>query len=142
MPNTRRTARGNRVGLGLLGLILLVAGAAILIRSTGLFGGILGPPGEPVYSDATVAWVHDQRPWLWLTIAAVGVLVALLALRWLLVQLRSDRLGRLMLDTDHADAPASGRADVPAGAVDHRGRRGGRCLPRGPEDPRRPDGPT
>jgi hypothetical protein len=116
-PNTRRTARGNRIGLGLLGLILLVTGGAILIRSTGLFGGILGSAGAPVYSDETVAWVHDQRPWFWLTIAAVGVLVALLALRWLLVQLRSDRLGRLMVDTDHAGVPASGRADVPAGAV-------------------------
>jgi hypothetical protein len=115
--NTKRTARGNRIGLGLLGLVLLVAGGAIVIRSTGLFGGVLGPAADPVYSDGTAAWVHDQRPWLWLTIAAVGVLVALLALRWLLVQLRSARLGRLMLDTDHADAPASGRADVPAGVV-------------------------
>lgn len=116
-PNTRRTARGNRLGLGLLGLVLLVAGGAVVIRSTGLFGGLLGPAGEPVYSDATAGWVHDQRPWLWLTIAAVGVLVALLALRWLLVQLRSDRLSRLMVDSEHADAPASGRADVPAGLV-------------------------
>lgn len=116
-PNTRRTARGNRIGLGLLGLALLVAGSAIVIRSTGLFGGLLGPPADPVYSDTAAGWVHDQRPWLWLTIAAVGVLVALLAVRWLLVQLRSDRLGRLMVDTDHADVPASGRADVPAGVV-------------------------
>ena len=116
-PNTRRTARGNRIGLGLLGLVLLITGGAILVRSTGLFGGILGPAGESVYSDTTAGWVHDQRPWLWLTIAAVGVLVALLALRWMLVQLRSDRLGRLMVDTDHTDVPASGRADVPAGAV-------------------------
>lgn len=116
-PNTRRTARGNRIGLGLLGLFLLVAGGAIVIRATGLLGGLLGPAGDPVYSDATASWVHDQRPWLWLTIAAVGVLVALLAVRWLLVQLRSDRLGRLMVDTDHRDVPASGRADVPAGVV-------------------------
>lgn len=115
--NTRRTARGNRIGLGLLGLVLLVAGGAIVIRATGLFGGLLGPAGDPVYSDTTASWVHDQRPWLWLTIAAVGVLAALLALRWLLVQLRSDRLGRLMVDTDHRDVPASGRADVPAGVV-------------------------
>ncbi len=115
--NTRRTARGNRIGLGLLGLVLLVAGGAIVIRSTGLFGGLLGPAADPVYSDGTAAWVHDQRPWLWLTIAAVGVLVALLALRWLLVQLRTDRLGRLMLDTDDVGVPASGRADVPAGVV-------------------------
>lgn len=114
---TRRTARGNRIGLSLLGLALLVTGGAVVVRSSGLFGGLLGPAGEPVYSDTTAAWVHDQRPWLWLTIAAVGVLVALLALRWLLVQLRSDRLGRLMVDTDRPDVPTSGRADVPAGVV-------------------------
>lgn len=115
--NARRTARGNRIGLGLLGLVLLVAGGAIVIRSAGLVGGLLGPTGDPVYSDATASWVHDQRSWLWLTIAAVGVLVALLALRWLLVQTRSDRVGRLMVDTDHRDVPSSGRADVPAGVV-------------------------
>lgn len=116
-PNARRTTRGNRIGLGLLGLVLLITGGAIVIRATGLFGGALGPAGDPVYSDATAGWVHDQRPWLWLMIAAVGVLAALLAVRWLLVQLRSDRLGRLMVDTDHRDLPASGRADVPAGVV-------------------------
>lgn len=116
-PRTRRTARGNRIGLGLLGLALLVAGAAIVIRATGAFAGLLGPAGDPVYSDATASWVHDQRSWLWLAIAAVGVLAALVAVRWLLVQLRSDRLGRLMVDTDHRDVPASGRADVPAGVV-------------------------
>lgn len=116
-PNTRRTARGNRIGLGLLGLVLLVAGGAVVIRATGLLGGLLGPAGEPVYNDATAGWVHDQRPWLWLAIAAVGVLIALLALRWLAVQLRTDRLGRLMLDTDDPGAPDSGRTDVPAGVV-------------------------
>src|SRR5690242_6734108 len=111
--NTARTARGNRVGLGLSGLVLLIAGAAIIARATGL----IGPAVDPVYSDTTAGWVHDQRPWLWLTIAAVGALVALLALRWLLVQLRSDRLSRLMLDTEHVDVPASGRTDIPAGAI-------------------------
>lgn len=116
-PNTRRTARGNRIGLGLLGLLMVIVGGAIVTRSTGLFGGLLGPADEPVYSDNTATWVHDQRPWLWLTIAAAGVLVALLAVRWLLVQLRSDRLGRLMVDTDHRDVPDSGRTDVPAGVV-------------------------
>ena len=72
---------------------------------------------DPVYSDATAGWVHDQRPWLWLAIAVAGRHRGVLGIRWLLVQLRSDSLGRIALDTDCVADPGSGRADLPAGAL-------------------------
>ena len=61
--------------------------------------------------------MHAARPWLWLTIAALAVVVGILALRWLLVQLRSDSLGRVVVDSDRTGEPGSGRADLPTQAI-------------------------
>ena len=117
---TARTARGNRIGLSLAGLVLLAGGGYLLARSLGAFGA--QQAADPVYPDSAVDWVHAARPWLWLTIAALAVVVGILALRWLLVQLRSDSLGRVVVDSDRTSEPGSGRADLPtqaiAGAVD------------------------
>ena len=99
-----KTARGNRIGLGVVGVLLLAAGAYVLARSLGAFG--TEQADAPVYSERTASWIHAQQPWIWIAFAAVGVIVALLALRWLLVQLRTERLGRIAMDTDlGADPP-------------------------------------
>lgn len=111
---TTRTARGNRIGLALTGLLLLVVGAYLLARSLGAFGS--GQVADPVYGDAAAGWVHDQRPWLWLALAAAAVILAVLVIRWLLVQFRSDTLNRVALDTDTNDRGA-GRSELPAGAI-------------------------
>lgn len=112
---TARTARGNRIGLSLAGLVLLAGGGYLLARSLGAFGA--QQAADPVYPDSAVDWVHAARPWLWLTIAALAVVVGILALRWLLVQLRSDSLGRVVVDSDRTSEPGSGRADLPTQAI-------------------------
>jgi hypothetical protein len=112
---TARTARGNRIGLSLTGLVLLAGGGYLLARSLGAFGA--RQAADPVYADSTVDRVHAARPWLWLIIAALAVVVGILAVRWLLVQLRSDSLSRVVLDSDRTCEPGSGRADLPARAV-------------------------
>ncbi|MDD9382003.1 alkaline shock response membrane anchor protein AmaP [Streptomyces sp. ZAF1911] len=91
----------NRVLLGLLGLLLLAAGVSVLTAS-GPFEGrdepLLAPhgPGLPA-------------PW-WAVLAALGVCVVL-ALWWLLSQLRRPRLAAVLVDTgDGAFAVLRGRA--------------------------------
>jgi len=115
---TNRTARGNRVGLAVTGLVLLIAGGYVLARSLGAFGSTQAR--QPVYTDAEAGWIRTTI-WIWLAVAAVGVMIAILALRWLIVQLRTERLNRLIVDTDAgavdgADV-AVGRTDLPAGAL-------------------------
>ena len=63
-------------------------------------------------------WIQSQQGWIWAAGGALpAVIVMLLAARWLLVQLRTDRLGRISLDSDTGTDPAAGRSDLPAAAL-------------------------
>ena len=96
---TARTARGNRIGLGLTGVLVLLAGGGYLVaRSFGAFGQAgrgprlrrAAPPtgcttsdpgcGSPSPRSASSRWSCSVR--------------------WLLVQLRSDSLSRIAVDAD------------------------------------------
>jgi hypothetical protein len=92
-----RTARGNRIGLWLVGLALVGGAAYPLLRRTGQLAGL--PTDEPVV-PASLRDLASTEQWFWPAVAVVAGLVALLALRWLLVQARSDRLDKLLLDED------------------------------------------
>ena len=86
----RRTGRGNRIALLLIGLALLLGGAAGLLRGLNVWPGWLGAPHALIIDKATRHWVAGQ-PWFWPTVAAVSVLVFLLALWWLAAQGRPGR---------------------------------------------------
>ena len=109
----RRATRGNRTGLALLGLPLLLAGAAVLARSAGLYGG---PATAPLYPAAAQRYIHDHG-WIWPAVAAAAIIIGLACLRWLIVQPRRDLLRRVRLDSDHRDQPGAGRTILPADAV-------------------------
>jgi hypothetical protein len=109
----RRAARGNRVGLALLGLALLAAGAALTARSRGWYGG---PAATSLYLPAARHYLH-AHPWIWPAAAAVAIVVGLACLRWLLVQPRRDLLRRVRLDTDRGTEPGAGRTTLPAAAL-------------------------
>jgi hypothetical protein len=121
--NTARTARGNRLGLALTGLVLLIGGGYLITRSLGAFGSRQAQ--DPIYSAGTAGWIHDQRPWFWVVLTAYAVILAALLIRWLLAQLRSDSLNRIALDTDtdtstgrgSGSGSGSGRAGLPAAAL-------------------------
>ncbi|GAA0983503.1 hypothetical protein [Nocardiopsis tropica] len=105
----RRTARGNRLGLVLTGLPLVLCGAAGLAAGGGLLGGATAAApvgGGPL--ETALAW-----PWTPYVVAAVALVVTVSAVRWLLVQGRSNRAGRLRVGED----TASGRTGVPASAA-------------------------
>ncbi|GII76307.1 hypothetical protein Sru01_12890 [Sphaerisporangium rufum] len=109
-----RTGRANRVWLAVLGLILLAAGAVALARGLGLCPP-LGPRYERVLSARLGAWVAAHG-WFWPALAAAAVLVELLALRWLLLQARTDAIRRITLPwtAGHGTARLSARAAADA----------------------------
>ena len=52
----RRTTRGNRVGLLLVGALLLLAGVGVALLSTGVFGA--DRAGQPVYPESEIGRAH------------------------------------------------------------------------------------
>ncbi|MFC6081836.1 alkaline shock response membrane anchor protein AmaP [Sphaerisporangium aureirubrum] len=107
-----RTARANRVGLTLVGLLLTLAGAAALTRALGLYG----PPGPLVPAD--VRRLADTQVWLWPVLGLVALVVALLALRWLFVQARPGGVTYLDLEPDTGHGTTRLGARAAAGAIE------------------------
>lgn len=116
---SRRTARGNRLGLALVGAALLLAGLAALIRAAGWWPGVFGRPDSPVISPGTQEFAAEQR-WFWLLLALLLVVVGLLALRWLAVQTRTEAVNTLRLEPDprRGTTKLSARAATAAFAAD------------------------
>ncbi|MFC8345724.1 alkaline shock response membrane anchor protein AmaP [Streptomyces sp. NPDC057280] len=110
----RAVLRGvNRVLLGLTGLLLVVVGGAVLAVGLGA-----NPPSW---------WIHDSRHdvlldtaertrwrdagWWWPTVLGVLAVLVLLALWWLVANLRRHRLTEVLVDTgDGEGALLRGRA--------------------------------
>ncbi|WP_159943020.1 MULTISPECIES: alkaline shock response membrane anchor protein AmaP [unclassified Nocardiopsis] len=90
----RRSARGNRWGLAVVGVLLLALGLASLAAGRGLFGAdladsaLLGPGTREALS---------QR-WVPYAVVAAAFVAGFLALRWLMVQGLNDTVGRLVLE--------------------------------------------
>lgn len=100
----RRSARGNRWGLAVVGAVLLAVGAAALAAGHGLLGADL--EGSALLNPR----VGDLlgRRWVPYVVVAVAFAVGFLALRWLLVQGLNDTVGRLVLERG-----ADGRVEMP-----------------------------
>ena len=103
----------NRVVLGLLGLVLLVAGGSVLAIGLGA-----SPPSwwvhdgkhDVLLSDADRARWRDDG-WFWPTVIGVLAVCVLLALWWLSAQLRRRRLAEVLVETgDGEGALLRGRA--------------------------------
>jgi hypothetical protein len=105
-----RVAAVNRAVLAVLGLLLLAAGVLGIVLAAGAFGRQRG--SQPVLSDAVRAF-PKQHAWFWWAVAVGAVIIALLALRWLLMQLVTDRANRIDRTTNAND----GYTVVHAGAL-------------------------
>lgn len=116
-----RTARGNRAGLALIGLLLLAGGAYLGLRGLAVFS--TGQANSVLYPRFISSWLADQEPWIFIVVIVAAVIIGLLALRWLLVQLRTEQLGNITIDTDRnstaADLgdPGIGRTALPVAAL-------------------------
>ncbi len=113
----RRTTRTNHILLSLIGVLLLAGGAYLVLRHLGRLGA-QQPAHDVVYSHAQAHWLHAHN-WIWLAVAAVVVVLGLIALRWLLVQPRVDRIRTLRVDRDlHAAGRTRMTADVLTDAIE------------------------
>ena len=100
----------NRAVLLLFALLLVAAGVLGLVLSFGGFGSDAAAGSVIPLQARTFPASHS---WFWSAVAAACVLVALLALWWLLSQLSTDRVTRLDVTTDDSE----GRTTVHAGAL-------------------------
>ena len=131
--------RTNRILLLLLALLLITAGATAGAASIGAFG--TATRHSPLIANPTGHFIGTQGGWLWPAAAAAAVILALLALRWLLALLFStDRAGDLPI----TPGGSAGRTTSLPGP-DRGGSRRGRELPgsqlRPGPSPRRPRRP-
>jgi hypothetical protein len=104
-------AHGNRIGLAVVGVIGLAAGAAGLARGLGQWPDLLGDDGAPVLEENVRELA--SRSWFWPVVAAVLAAVALLALRWLAVQGERGTVRTLRIEPD----TRRGGTTLPARAV-------------------------
>jgi hypothetical protein len=96
--------------------VLLIGGGYAGARSLGAFGSARS---APIYTERVANWIHLQQSWLWIAVAVVAIMVAVLALRWLIVQLRTERLAQIALDADGGIDPGNGAGptDLPSAAL-------------------------
>ena len=90
----------NRIALAVLGLLLVAAGGLGLALSAGVFGAWRAT--YPVLAPE-VSTFPDGHPWFWWAVAGALLLIAVLALLWLLAQLKTDRTSRLDRTTNARD---------------------------------------
>ncbi len=131
--------RVNRTLLALLGLLLTVAGLVGLALGFEVFGA---RRSEGSMLPGRLERFFQDHGWAWLLVALAALVVALLALRWLLAQLHRQRVTEIPLERHQG----SGATRLRAGAVTdalcqevegYRGveRADGRLI----RDPQRPD---
>ncbi|MEU6127970.1 alkaline shock response membrane anchor protein AmaP [Saccharopolyspora sp. NPDC047091] len=102
-----RTAVGRSLGferwlLGVLGLVLLLAGAAALVVGAGWLGRFRAQ--RPVLDPLLTQWAGGNRPLAFGVAIVAGIVLALLGLWWLLRALRPEGRPDLRL---HGDAESS-----------------------------------
>jgi hypothetical protein len=84
--------RTNRVALTLFGLLVLIAGAAGMTASTGVFGAAFSK--RTLFANRVSTYIGHHGTWVWAAAAGVCLLIALAALRWIVALLIStDRAG-------------------------------------------------
>lgn len=107
-----RTRRGNRLGLGLVGLVLTLLGGAALARGLGMFPQDWAPARTPIVDGYVTGFFARGGPALWWLAALASLVVAVLAVRWLLVQGRRQTHRTLRIE----DGPG-GVTEISAGGM-------------------------
>ncbi|MBA2768540.1 MAG: alkaline shock response membrane anchor protein AmaP [Sporichthyaceae bacterium] len=95
---TARTDRQNPLGLLIVGALLLAAGVAALATSFGAFGDAAAE--APILPEGVQRFGRENTGWLRIILLLAGLLLFFMALRWLLAQLRIERLGEVLLEPD------------------------------------------
>ncbi|MDT7581018.1 MAG: hypothetical protein QOK35_2282 [Pseudonocardiales bacterium] len=99
LPRSQATRRVNRIVLALLGLVLTAVGVLTVLAGLGVLGSAIAD--GPVLVDGASRFAADT-PWFWPAVGVGGVVLAALALRWLLIQLRSNHIGDIDVESDRS----------------------------------------
>jgi hypothetical protein len=105
-----RADTANRIALAALGLLLVAGAGAGLAAGLGVWGSDVAhrPVLDPALRDFA-----DRNSWLGVVVVGTGLLITVLACRWLLVQLHTDRIHVLELESD----PRTGATTISASAL-------------------------
>lgn len=90
-------SRRNRGVLAVLGLLVAVAAGVLLALGLGAFGAHAARTATLPHELTT--YFRSER-WIWAVVGAAGLVVAILALRWLVAQLHPERVRELRVPTD------------------------------------------
>jgi hypothetical protein len=93
------TTRGNRVGLALTGLILLLGGLTAAVRGAAFVPHHLGAAHTPL-TGHFIRDFADTHLWFWIALAALAVAIGTLTLSWLGAQSRRPTLRTIQLEPD------------------------------------------
>jgi hypothetical protein len=94
--------RTNRFALTLFGLLVLLIGAAGLSTSVGLFGHRFSR--HTLFANRVSTYIGHHGGWIWPAAAGVCLIIALIALRWILALLVStDRAGDIPIPVATSD---------------------------------------
>ncbi len=110
----RSTVALDRLATAVVALLLIAVGAALLIWNTSLFSGIPEMITAPGLVDASES---DWWPW---AVAGAGILLVVLALRWLIAHRPAARVDRTTIADSRNDAetddatPGRSSADIAA----------------------------
>lgn len=103
------TPRLDRFLILLFGLLLTAAGVLALLLGLGVFGAQIRD--KPTLDNVISDYVGRNGQWLWPVIALVGLLLGMLALRWLIAQLTPTAVRNLQLEptgtTGHTELTGS-----------------------------------
>ncbi|UBU11918.1 alkaline shock response membrane anchor protein AmaP [Nonomuraea gerenzanensis] len=117
----RKTGRGNRWGLALVGLALVILGGSALARGLGAFSQNWAAARTTLVDGNVVAFFARNSPWIWWLLALAALVVAVLALRWLSVQGRRESRRTLRIEdgpTGVTEVSESGMAQAVAADVE------------------------
>jgi hypothetical protein len=113
---TRHTAHVSRIGLVIIGLILLLGAGAVLARGLNASASVLGSSHAPLLTHAQVQY-PSQNSWVWPVTAAACAIIALLALWWMAAQTSTKTVRRMPVEPDRIHGTTILRADAATGAV-------------------------
>jgi len=108
--------RTNRLALTLFGLLVFLAGVASLAASVGGFGAPFS--GHALFANRVSAYIAVHGDWLWPAAAAVCLLIALVALLWIVALLLStDRAADITITGSNKQGTTIMRPAAVTGAV-------------------------
>lgn len=108
--------RTNRAMLIVFALLLIAGGVTGALTGFGVLG--TAPQHRPLLDNQFSSYLGAHGDWLWPLIALAALIIALLALRWMLALLFStDRVGDFRLPGDRGGGPTSLAASALTAAV-------------------------